>query len=384
MNEFLRKFSTKDKEISTNEALFQHLKTDSEASKRFSEMVVAARDYKNDLLFDQPELKTESQFEDFVKEHQFWTSDKAVLVMANANFKFIDYKSYDINETTSADMLADVLSTKYATELFLIHPVNTIDRDNFRKSIKQLDEFAKDLNKLAKENGRQGVLIQAITNRHQSADIKVFINLMRDHDDDIFLDEKDYDPQELIEEARTSGAMKLPVMPPFPYDKGFDEFCEYYAKESLKGKNFWKHNNQVKDLVKLSYEFLEDEKVGSLWLDKNAKILEMETLSKGTPDSVPFDYGMIEEQLNRPEVKQWVSFHNHPSGDPTPSSTDIYTNYDLEEQTKKLEKPLIEHFVIGANNVFEFSKNHNLVKGISENASISKDNYLDKNRGRDF
>ena len=384
MNDFLRDFSSPDKRITTNNELYQHLQTDAEASKRFDVMVVEARNHKAQLFNDQPELKTEKQFDSFVKKHRLWASDKTILLMADAKFKFIDYKTYELSDDTVAEMLADVVATKYASELYLVHPLNTLERENIDKNIEQLKELHHQLDSAAREVQLAGVLNHVITNRHATAPLAEFLELSRTSHG-IFIEENDFDPEELIEQARADGAMNLPVLPTLPYKQGFEEFCEYYATETLQGKNLWKNNREVQNLVKLSYEFYDYEKVGVLWLDENAKIIEMETLASGTADRVPLDADMVSNALTKNEIKQWACFHNHPTGDHTPSDSDINTTNMLEAVTKKLDKPLIEHYIIGSQDLFEFSKHAELTSELAKNAEVSRSNHdTRRETSRDF
>lgn len=53
-----------------------------------------------------------------------------------------------------------------------------------------------------------------------------------------------------------------------------------------------------------------------------------------------------------------ILLHNHPSGDPAPSETDIELTKDIEELGNKLEIKLLDHIVIGDNRYYSFRENN--------------------------
>lgn len=65
-----------------------------------------------------------------------------------------------------------------------------------------------------------------------------------------------------------------------------------------------------------------------------------------------------------------VLMHNHPSGDPTPSETDIRATRDMVEAGKLLKIEVADHVIMGAKNYFSF-REHRVVwlgeKGAAEN-----------------
>ena len=52
--------------------------------------------------------------------------------------------------------------------------------------------------------------------------------------------------------------------------------------------------------------------------------------------------------------------HNHPSGDPTPSSSDIATTKQLSEAGKILGIPVLDHIIIGEGNYTSLNQQGNL------------------------
>lgn len=55
-----------------------------------------------------------------------------------------------------------------------------------------------------------------------------------------------------------------------------------------------------------------------------------------------------------------VALHNHPSGDPTPSESDIYITKRLKESAKILDLFLMDHIIIGDNTYYSFTENNKI------------------------
>ena len=56
-----------------------------------------------------------------------------------------------------------------------------------------------------------------------------------------------------------------------------------------------------------------------------------------------------------------VVSHNHPSGNPTPSSADIKTTHDLVQASQLLGIALLDHIILGKNCYFSFLEHDMLV-----------------------
>lgn len=90
------------------------------------------------------------------------------------------------------------------------------------------------------------------------------------------------------------------------------------------------------------------ENLYALLLDnKNRPICEPLRLSRGTADSAPaFARDVFKEALKWGALSVMVA-HNHPSGDPTPSTADIMFTKRLVELAHIAEIRLLDHLVLG-------------------------------------
>lgn len=53
-----------------------------------------------------------------------------------------------------------------------------------------------------------------------------------------------------------------------------------------------------------------------------------------------------------------ICMHNHPSGDPLPSKEDINLTKRIQEISKIIAIPLLDHIIIGSNNYYSFYENN--------------------------
>jgi len=119
---------------------------------------------------------------------------------------------------------------------------------------------------------------------------------------------------------------------------------EYIADMPQIAVKYWKENIAIK-------EDFDEEKESLVVLILNSKL-------KVKAHSI-VSVGIVNETLCharevfRPAIAysgiQIILIHNHPSGDPTPSSDDISTTRDMQEAGKLLGIPLLDHVIVSSN-----------------------------------
>lgn len=100
-------------------------------------------------------------------------------------------------------------------------------------------------------------------------------------------------------------------------------------------------------LVMLDMAFLQQEHLRVLLLDTKNHVVHIERVYQG---SVNMSVVRAAEVL-RPAVSRncpaLIVVHNHPSGDPTPSSEDVRTTEQLVQAGKHLDIEVLDHIIIG-------------------------------------
>ena len=121
--------------------------------------------------------------------------------------------------------------------------------------------------------------------------------------------------------------------------------------KAIRDNNERQRLNCVEDIyqyVHYQMEHLDHEELWVYSLDSKHYVIREEMIYKGTINSSNV---RIAEIFKRPLLQNAASFvlvHNHPSGDPTPSASDIVTTRNIIEAGKTLDLPLLDHVIIGA------------------------------------
>ena len=126
-----------------------------------------------------------------------------------------------------------------------------------------------------------------------------------------------------------------------------------------RGLNF----NNTKSVADYLMEKLRHRKTECVYLlcfDSKGQILSEEKLSDGCVNmSLISPREIFIKALNVSAVNIILA-HNHPSGDPTPSKTDINITENISEISKLMDIPLLDHIIIG-DNIYSSFRELNLI-----------------------
>lgn len=94
-----------------------------------------------------------------------------------------------------------------------------------------------------------------------------------------------------------------------------------------------------------------------LYLDRKNVLIADEEQAKGTVDHVPvYPREVIKRALSL-NASAIILVHNHPSGDPSPSQSDITMTNEIERAANALSITLHDHLIIGKSAEFSFRAN---------------------------
>ena len=85
-----------------------------------------------------------------------------------------------------------------------------------------------------------------------------------------------------------------------------------------------------------------------LYLDRKNRLIADERLSVGTVDHVPVYPREILERALALNASALILVHNHPSGDPEPSDSDIRMTQEVQSACAVLGLTLHDHIIVGA------------------------------------
>ncbi len=118
-----------------------------------------------------------------------------------------------------------------------------------------------------------------------------------------------------------------------------------------------------KDVVKLfmpEMNSLEKEHFKGIYLDSRKRIIKQETIFIGSlNDSVIHPREIFKIALDE-NAAAIILIHNHPSGDPSPSGSDVEITKELIEAGKLLGIEVLDHIIIGGNKFISL-KNKELI-----------------------
>lgn len=95
-------------------------------------------------------------------------------------------------------------------------------------------------------------------------------------------------------------------------------------------------------------QFFEQEHVRVLYLNGRNHVIKFEDISTGTLNMAPMDSKCVFSTAVRLKASAVILVHNHPTGDPTPSETDIASTRSLMAAGHIIGIPVLDHIVIGA------------------------------------
>ena len=99
------------------------------------------------------------------------------------------------------------------------------------------------------------------------------------------------------------------------------------------------------------------EKFVAVFLDTKLKFMDYEVLTVGTSDrAIAYPKEIAKKALSK-DCTAVIVAHNHPSGDPLPSSHDLNLTEKIGSALQTLDIQLLDHIVVGERDTFSFAEN---------------------------
>ena len=99
---------------------------------------------------------------------------------------------------------------------------------------------------------------------------------------------------------------------------------------------------------------LDHEEAWILYLSPRNTFIEKEMVSKGTLDKTAIDCRTILRQALLHNAASIIVLHNHPSGDATPSGSDISLTNKLRQACSLVGIELTDHIIVGEEDFYSF------------------------------
>jgi len=105
--------------------------------------------------------------------------------------------------------------------------------------------------------------------------------------------------------------------------------------------------SSVLDYCRAAQAFAEKEQFRILFLDKRNQLIADKVQQQGTVDHTPVYPREVVKRALELSATAIILVHNHPSGDPTPSSADIEMTKQVANVAKPLGVQLYDHIIVG-------------------------------------
>jgi DNA repair protein RadC len=113
----------------------------------------------------------------------------------------------------------------------------------------------------------------------------------------------------------------------------------------------------VKDYLYAQYASATHEHFHVLYLDRKNRLINDECIATGTVDHVPVYPCEVMRSAILQNASALILAHNHPSGETTPSTSDITMTQQLYQAAETLGIVLHDHLIVGRSSVYSMKSN---------------------------
>lgn len=122
--------------------------------------------------------------------------------------------------------------------------------------------------------------------------------------------------------------------------------CTILDKRLRRGPLF-ERPGDVKNYLKLQLQGHQNEHFAALYMDTKHRMMAYEVLFTGTVDGAEVHPRVIAQRALHHNAAAVVIAHNHPSGDPDPSTADRAITAKIKQTLSLVDVRLLDHFIIG-------------------------------------
>jgi DNA repair protein RadC len=133
------------------------------------------------------------------------------------------------------------------------------------------------------------------------------------------------------------------------------EIAREYLKARILDKPFYKSSQEVFDYLYHSMRGLKKEVFKVIYLNSQNQIINTTDLSEGTVDGSSVSPREIVEGTIKHNAASLIFVHNHPSGNPEPSTSDKALTRQLVYAGRIMRLRVLDHIIIGENRYFSFA-----------------------------
>ena len=137
--------------------------------------------------------------------------------------------------------------------------------------------------------------------------------------------------------------------------KLMQEVANEFLKEKIIQKPFYKSPQEIFDYLYHAMRDLKKEVFKVIYLNSQSQIVETADLFEGTVNSSSVSPREVIEGAIKNNAVSLIFVHNHPSGNPEPSTSDRELTRELVYAGKVTRIKVLDHIIIGDNRYFSFA-----------------------------
>ena len=137
--------------------------------------------------------------------------------------------------------------------------------------------------------------------------------------------------------------------------KLMQEVAREFLKEKIIERPFYKSPQEIFDYLYHSMRDLKKEVFKVIYLNSQNQIIETVDLFEGTVNSSSISPREVIEGAIKHNAVSLIFVHNHPSGNPEPSTSDKELTRELVYAGKIIRIKVLDHIIIGENKYFSFA-----------------------------
>jgi len=129
------------------------------------------------------------------------------------------------------------------------------------------------------------------------------------------------------------------------------EAAQRFARERVEKRTMISSSSALAAYVKVTLAHEPREQFRVLFLDKKNQLIADEVMNRGTTDHAPVYPREVARRALELAASALILLHNHPSGDPTPSTADVQITRQVVEAARALGLSVHDHLVVGRDGI---------------------------------
>lgn len=146
--------------------------------------------------------------------------------------------------------------------------------------------------------------------------------------------------------------------------KALFEFCKRFSESEIERVERIKNYNDALSYFKPSLKHKENECLAMICLDDSNKVLtkniQNNIIHDGTVNKINVEFRKIMKKALRENATGVILAHNHPGGDPSPTSEDKILTREIRDLLDTVDIKLLDHIILTENN-FKSMKEENMI-----------------------